>query len=227
MYFGVLRMCLLGFIRNFATSLVFIILSFNLIRFSESVELTFELPDSAKECFHEVIEKDTEATVEFQVVTGGHYDVDVEIRDPMKNVLYKEVKKQYDSFTWKASRTGEFVACFSNEFSTFSHKLVYIDFQVGEEEPLPGMEGHEGPLTSMEQSSQDIHENLNTVIDYQTHHRLRETQGRRRAEDLNERVMIWSLFVTLAIFVVGIGQVFVLKSFFSEKKPSQMYATLR
>ena len=32
-----------------------------------SVELTFELPDSAKECFHEIIEKDTESTLEFQV----------------------------------------------------------------------------------------------------------------------------------------------------------------
>ncbi len=35
--------------------------------------------------------------------------------------------------------------------------------------------------------------------------------------------MIWSAFVTLAIFVVGFGQVCVLKSFFSEKKPSQLY----
>ena len=33
----------------------------------DSVELTFELPDSAKECFHEIIEKDTESTLEFQV----------------------------------------------------------------------------------------------------------------------------------------------------------------
>ena len=31
-----------------------------------AVELTFELPDSAKECFHEHIEKDTESTLEFQ-----------------------------------------------------------------------------------------------------------------------------------------------------------------
>ena len=35
--------------------------------------------------------------------------------------------------------------------------------------------------------------------------------------------MVWSAFVTVAIFVVGFGQVLVLKSFFSEKKPSQMY----
>jgi len=187
------------------------------------VELTFELPDSAKECFHEHIEKDTESTLEFQVVTGGHYDVDVVLTDPTRKVLYKEIKKQYDSFNWKAEKTGEYIACFSNEFSTFSHKLVYIDFQVGDEDPLPGLEGVAQPLTQMESSSQEIHENLNAVIDYQTHHRLRETQGRHRAEELNERIMIWSVFVTLAIFGVGFGQVFVLKSFFAEKKPSAMY----
>ena len=93
----------------------------------------------------------------------------------------------------------------------------------------------------MESSAQEIHENLNAVIDYQTHHRLRETQGRHRAEELNERIMIWSVFVTVAIFSVGFGQVnifyifsiiviqfyilqvYVLKSFFAEKRPSQMY----
>ena len=75
----------------------------------------------------------------------------------------------------------------------------------------------------METSAQEVHENLNNIIDYQTHHRLRETQGRKRAEDLNERVMIWSVFVTLSMICVGISQVFVLKSFFSEKRPSQMY----
>ena len=76
------------------------------------MELTFELPDSAKECFHEIIEKDVESTLEFQVgfqlkfqfeinplfkvVTGGHYDVDVVLTDPTRKVLYKQVKKQYD-----------------------------------------------------------------------------------------------------------------------------------
>ena len=82
------------------------------------------------------------------MVTGGHYDVDVMIMDPRKNVIYKEVKKQYDSHTWTASVTGEYRVCFSNEFSTFSHKLVYVDFQVGDEEPLPGVGEH---LTAMTQ----------------------------------------------------------------------------
>jgi len=84
-----------------------------------------------------------------QVVTGGHYDVDVILTDPTRNVLYKQIKKQYDSHTWTAAKTGEYIACFSNEFSTFSHKLVYIDFQVGDEDPLPGMEGAVEPLTQV------------------------------------------------------------------------------
>ena len=33
------------------------------------MELTFELPDNAKECFHEIIEEGTESTLEFQVTT--------------------------------------------------------------------------------------------------------------------------------------------------------------
>merc|ERR1712037_335691 len=103
------------------------------------------------------------------------------------------------SHTWTAAKTGEYIACFSNEFSTFSHKLVYIDFQVGDEDPLPGMEGAVEPLTQMETSAREVHENL------------------------NERTMIWSVFVTFAIMCVGFGQVFVLKSFFVEKRPSQMY----
>jgi len=65
-----------------------------------------------------------------QVITGGNYDVDLEIMSPQKRVLYKDTKKQYDSFTWTTDAEGEYQFCFSNEFSTFTHKLVYFDFQV-------------------------------------------------------------------------------------------------
>jgi len=192
------------------------------ISFTVGVELTFELPDNAKECFYEEIEVGTEFTVEFQVVTGGHYDIDFELIAPNKQVLYKEVKKQYDSFSKKADIRGVYAACFSNEFSTFSHKLVYVDWQVGPEDPLPGVGEHLTAMTQMESSSQQLHENLNKVVDYQTHHRLRESQGRKRAEDLNERVLLWAVGETVAIVVIGIGQVVILKNLFSEKKPSQM-----
>jgi protein ERP2 len=81
-----------------------------------------------------------------EVVTGGHYDVDMTLQGPRGEVLYQGIKKQFDTFTWTPSTTGTFTVCFSNEFSTFSHKLVYFDFQVGEEPALPGTQEH---LTAM------------------------------------------------------------------------------
>lgn len=74
-----------------------------------------------------------------QVVTGGQYDVDVIIESPTKEILYRQVKSQFDSHTFVATVSGPYAICFSNEFSTFSHKLVYMDLQVGEEDALPGI----------------------------------------------------------------------------------------
>lgn len=63
--------------------------------------------------------------------------------------MYKQVKTQYDSYSFTAEHEGIYVVCFSNEFSTFSHKLVYMDFQVGEEQPLPGIGEHITVMTQV------------------------------------------------------------------------------
>ncbi|XP_021360862.1 transmembrane emp24 domain-containing protein 7-like isoform X1 [Mizuhopecten yessoensis] len=184
-------------------------------------ELTFELPDNAKQCFYEHIDKGVESTLEFQVITGGQYDVDMELTAPNKQVLYKDVKKQYDSFTWTPDQKGIYQFCFSNEFSTFSHKVVYFDLQIGDEKPLFDADSgskHHTAMTLMESASEDIHDALNDVVEVQTHFRLREAQGRVYAENLNERVFYWSLGEFFIIMSIGISQVFILKGFFTDKK---------
>lgn len=159
--------------------------------------------------------------IAFQVVTGGQYDVDVKLEDPQNKVIYETQKTQFDSKTFTAEVTGTYKACFGNEFSTFSHKLVYVSFQVGDEQPLPGLEEHAMVMTQFQTSAEEVHKSLNAILDYQTHHRLRETQGRKRAEDLNERVLYWSFFELMAVVIIGISQILVLRNFFTEKKPSQ------
>ncbi|XP_067412182.1 transmembrane emp24 domain-containing protein 3 [Emydura macquarii macquarii] len=181
-------------------------------------ELTFELPDSARQCFHQPLERGAKFSLDYQVITGGHYDVDCYVEDPNGKTLYKESKKQYDSFPHRAEVTGVYTFCFSNEFSTFSHKTVYFDFQVGDEPPiLPDM-NRVTALTQMESACVTIHEALNTVIDSQTHYRLREAQDRNRAEDLNNHVSYWSVGETLLLLVVSVSQVMLLKSFFTETR---------
>ena len=72
----------------------------------------------------------------------------------------------------------------------------------------------------MESAAYDIHEKLNDVGDTQTHFRLREAQGRAFAEDLHDRVMYWSIGESIIVLIIGLGQVLVLRSFFTEKKTS-------
>jgi len=183
------------------------------------VELTFELSDSAKECFHEEIVNETKCTLEFQVITGGNYDVDVTLKDPSGNVIYDEKKKQYDSHTFTASTPGSYEVCYSNEFSSYSHKTIYFDWAVGAEKPLfPNMADKSVALTMMETSAVQVHDSLNVIIDYQTHHRLREARARSIAESLFERVTYWSLGQTVLIVTMGIVQVTVLRNFFAEKR---------
>jgi len=186
----------------------------------ESVEMTFELPDAERMCFYETItEKGVNCVLEFQVIEGGNYDVDVTLVSPSGAALYNEQKKQFDRYGWTADEAGEYKFCFSNEFSTFTHKMVYFDFQVGDDDALQPQAGD--PITAMTQletTVRDLHLNLNTLVEYQTHLRLRESQGRSFAEDLNERVQVWSLGQSFVILLAGIGQIVILRSFFSEHK---------
>lgn len=71
-----------------------------------------------------------------QVIAGGNYDVDCFVTDPQNNVLYNEKKKQYDSFSHTTAMKGVYQVCFSNEFSSFTHKIVYLEFRHGDEAPL-------------------------------------------------------------------------------------------
>ncbi|KAK6018436.1 hypothetical protein OSTOST_15981 [Ostertagia ostertagi] len=73
-------------------------------------------------------------------------------------------------------------------------------------------------MTALENSAVAIADKLRVVDDYQTHHRLREATGRKRAEQLNERVLLWSLGQTALIVLIGIAQVILLRSFFSDKR---------
>ncbi|ALC49933.1 p24-1 [Drosophila busckii] len=194
-----------------------------LMKCAAAVEFTFDLADNAEDCFHEEIKRNTSAYFEFQVSAGGQLDVDVVLKNPEGQVIYSLERATFDSHQFTAETTGVYTACFSNKFSAFSHKIVYVDFQVGEEAALPGVDEHATVLTQMETSSQAIHKALNDILDSQTHHRLREAQGRKRAEDLNQRVMIWSSLETGAIVFIGVLQILILRNFFTDRKPSQTH----
>ena len=87
--------------------------------------------------------------------------MDVVLFDESGKPIYNVQKKQYDSHSFTAQGEGIYKFCFSNEFSTFSHKVVYFDFQSGDEIPLTkDLGAHQTALTQMETACVTIHEDL-------------------------------------------------------------------
>ncbi|CAL9701962.1 unnamed protein product [Knipowitschia caucasica] len=191
------------------------------VLFVFGTELTFELPDNKKQCFYEEFEIGAKLEIDYQVIAGGNYDVDCFATDPQNNLIYDAKKRQYDSISNTTALKGVYKVCFSNEFSSFTHKIIYLDFRHGGEEQslFPDMLQNTA-LTQLESSCVTIHAVLKGVAESQTWARLREAHDRMKAEHLLERVTYWSIGETVLLFVISIGQVVMLKSFFSEKKGS-------
>lgn len=204
-------------------SFIFLILIFKIEKI-KSVQLTFELPDNERQCFYEDIKKGEETIVEYQVITGGNYDVDMILKTPSKRILYQDQKKQYDSFKFTTDESGEYEVCFSNEFSTFTHKLVFMDWQIGtyeqQQQELLGVNSAtiSGAMTLMETSVQTIHDKMSNIQDDQKYYQVREAQDREHAEELNTRIQVWSLAQLLVILFVGILQISIIRSFFSKRR---------
>lgn len=152
---------------------------------------------------------------------GGNFDVDLTVKAPHDKDIYNEKRKKYDTYEFVAHVTGEYEFCFSNEFSSFTHKRVYFELASSEEPPLTEEIGaHQVALTQLETSVVKIHEGLRVVQDYQTHHKLREAQGRAQADHLNHQVQYWSIWEGVVFIVIGFSQVFLLRRFFAEKRTS-------
>jgi len=186
-------------------------------------EITFEIKDRTEQCFMEELKKDQESILEFQVVTGGKLDIDVLFTAPSGKELFTAQRSSYDQHDFIAEEDGVYKVCFSNKFSSLSHKVVYMDWLVELDDtkdlPIEGVYG-DGPVTKMDASAENIHSKLKKVRDYQTHHRLREANGRSFAESLFTKVHFWGFIQTLIMVFVSLGHVIVLRSFFSDKPTS-------
>ena len=72
----------------------------------------------------------------------------------------------------------------------------------------------------MDATCSNLHGHLAKASSAQVFFRHREASGRAFAEGLLSHVTLWSAGETLAVLLVGLGQVFVLRGFFSGSGPS-------
>lgn len=188
--------------------------------------LTFELPDKTRFCINERFESAKEYVMDYKVIRGGKNDVDVFVRSPNGRVLLKKTQAKDGSFEFESSR-GDFAFCFSNEFSSWAHKVVFFDLHPRDIDSLAGEAGVVKPFvkTSSENSCDEIHEKMSSVVKHQRDYRLKESISRHLAEALRTHVTWWGFTQTVAILITGLGQSLILKRFFTEKTSTNLIET--
>lgn len=207
--------------------------------FCVALELKFELGDSRKDCFYEEVDQIGEnMDVEFYVLAGGRRDVTLEVLDPNKKLLAQKPRMPQASLKLKALTKGVYTFCFSNEFSSFFHKLVYVEIstdrerreieQKAEDEQRIQAEANRvrfNSLTSLESSLNSIKDNMRRGSKGMKGFRKYDWLSEFHAKRLLNRVNFASAAIAVAVVVVGIMQTCFLRGLFSEKKSKKMPAT--
>ena len=189
---------------------------------SKENSLTIELPDKEQWCFGHEFPKAAPYIFSFKVLRGGNNDVDVKLTTPNGRVIYNEKRRHEGRIEMDTTTKGAYKFCFSNDFSTVTHKVIFFSIRSEEVENLAVEKGVRKPYapTATETACDNIHANMAGVVENQKEYRLKEAIGRHLAEVLNAHVLWWSIGQTAVIFLAGVGQVIVLKTFFTEKLTS-------
>lgn len=92
-------------------------------------ELTVRVAPGAIECFYERSQKNQIIDFEYQVIDGGHGDLDIsfELQNPNGHPMVTEYKKSDNIHRFDAIVDGDYRFCFDNSFSSFNAKTVFFE----------------------------------------------------------------------------------------------------
>ncbi|XP_019874402.1 transmembrane emp24 domain-containing protein 5 [Aethina tumida] len=192
-------------------------------------EITFNVDPGKQDCFYQAAKKGDVIDVDYQVIDGGHGDLDITFHlvDPTGRILVADFKKSENNHRADASMDGDYKFCFDNTFSGFNSKAIFFELIIeGEDDGEWSNDKLEGlqPEEVYDLQVQDIEEILNTVKTQVTKVRhlqdlIKSSEARDRnvAEENYFKVNTFSMVQIAVMCFVGLIQVILLRSLFDEK----------
>ncbi|XP_035795982.1 transmembrane emp24 domain-containing protein 5-like [Anopheles albimanus] len=193
-------------------------------------ELTINVEAGQQDCFYEQAKAGQTIDIEYQVIDGGHGDLDIsfELAEVTGRTIFADYKKSDNIHRYPVPYDGEFKFCFNNDFSRHNSKTVFFELIIereGEQEDtawsdvdlLEGLtpeEFYEMKVQDMEDAIKRVRNNLTKARQLQDMLRSHEARDRNIAEENYFKVNVWSFFQILVMIAVGVLQVFMVKSLF-------------
>merc|ERR1711872_255951 len=210
-------------------------------QFCAALELKFDLEDSRKDCFYEeVLQPGETIDVNFHVLEGGRRDVTLEVLDPNKKLIAQRPREKQASLGFKAMMKGAYSFCFSNEFSSFTHKLIYVEISTDRErKEIQMKEKEEKKMQNEAEKARAVSmTSLETSLTYIRKNMKRGSKGMKRfrkwdwlsefhARRLSFSVDAASAGVAVAVVATSLIQTWVLRGLFADKKSSKTSTSTR
>jgi len=180
------------------------------------------------ECYHQAVAATEHILLEYQVIHGGQGEahINFNLMDPQRRLLVTDLKQGKVKHKLVANETGIYKLCFDNTISSFNQKIVVFNLEISP----ANLEEVERQLLIKEMTT-DYHfdRTFRHLGDYlnkislnimrsrqsQDYIRTNEAQDRKLAESNFTLVNNWSCAQFIAMIIVGIIQVFMLRSIFN------------
>lgn len=175
------------------------------------------------ECYHERVPVGTKLGFSFEVIEGGFYDVDVEIRDPNNMILHQDDRASNGKFTIEANVDGAYQFCFSNKRTSYTPKIIIFDIDRSNAAKSSHQPVDENDKEASEMAKlNDMVGNLMLATISARHDvrylTARDKTHRKVSENTNSTIVYWSGLEFILLLVATLGQVWYLKRFFEVRR---------
>ncbi|GLH08335.1 Transmembrane emp24 domain-containing protein 5-like Protein [Gryllus bimaculatus] len=185
-------------------------------------EMTISIDPRREECFYQTVQKGQVVDVEYQVIDGGHGELDINfhLASPSGKIIVSDFKKSENSHRTEVTEDGDYKICWDNTFSHISRKTVFFEIIIESDDEeneswdidfdnydsLTPEELYDMKLQDIQDAISRVRGHLNKIRHLQDTVRAFEARDRNIAESNFFRVNSWSIIQIIIMLIVGFVQ---------------------
>ena len=179
--------------------------------------VAISLPAFSKEClYYDMEDLSDTLLVGYQVLTGGNFEIDLQIVGPDGDVLAEEKAKKYGDFLLKSFGVGQYSSCFSNSYGT-ALKKVEITMEKEDNSILDDPNASEEDAIA-NHAIEEIDRNLNKMTKIMNYLRAREWRNMSTVESTESRLTWLSLLIMGVMVAISVLQALLIQFLFSSRQ---------
>lgn len=180
--------------------------------------MSINVPAFAKECLYFIMDTEEDSIlVNFQVLTGGNFEIDFEITAPNGDKVITANDKRYADYLVRSFGLGEYSFCFSNRVSTVTPKKV--EFSIELERDVDYYNSQESTKNNDEVMSEhaisEINRNFDQMRKMLDYLRAREWRNMSTVKSTESRIYWFGLLSSAAMIGLGVCQASLVQFMFS------------